>query len=533
MNKKKFILGINEYAYGATTPEPATKPKPKETPTTTPDTTPSRPSPFTPPEPLVNPVPKNWKEELKKCVERFNSLYKSKPEYSLKEGLEELPAFNGFKKNLPTPNQMQFQMMGMEAMQTMMEIGRIEEENFTDEQLVAIAKEIVQKIVDGTAMMKKGPKFSDLEFDIEFVRTPESNLGGDVPKAPKGEEEDEEDIKLAINKRELINALTQGFALTSQSRMFDEDMEEAVDEINSELLEKYFKFMRTSLESHKYMDTEFFKRMMEMMQQMQDQQQNQPGQPSPGMIVPARMHIIYKEGRPVIEVKAYCLILAIQEMIKGVFEVISHFGMKYEKSKLERIKAKTENWFKEQQGFIYGPMLVNIFKEFFTEVENHLIKKGVITERDQTMMYNVLRDLYDQEITSDEKFMSIFISIFNENMDKELWPIEEVAKIYEMAMGSTEAPEYSEPMGQEEDEYDYTMGEEQPEEEDEIAKIQKRSSEKEELPTMNQLLDKISDSGFESLTDEEKELLKKYSQNMSRVIDFEKFSILLECRKYL
>ena len=167
MNKKKFILGINEYAYGSTTPEPATKPKPKETPTTTPDTTPSRPSPFTPPEPSVNPVPKNWKEELKKCVERFNSLYKSKPEYSLKEGLEELPAFNGFKKSLPTPNQMQFQMMGMEAMQTMMEIGRIEEENFTDDQLIAIAKEIVQKIVDGTAVMKKGPKFSDLEFDIE------------------------------------------------------------------------------------------------------------------------------------------------------------------------------------------------------------------------------------------------------------------------------------------------------------------------------------------------------------------------------
>lgn len=529
MNKKKFILGINEYAYSMTTTEPKTKPKPKETPTTTPEETPSRPSPFNPPQPSINPVPKNWREELKKCVERFNSLYQSNPKYSLKEGIEELPAYNGFKKSLPPPNQMQFQMMGMEAMQTMMEIGRIEEENFSDEQLEAIAREIVQKIVDGTAIMKKGPQFSDLEFDIEFVRTPESNLGGDVPKAPKGEEEEDEDIKLAINKRELINALTQGFALTNQARMFDEDMEEAVDEINSELLEKYFKFMRTSLESHKYMDTEFFKRMMEMMQQMQDQQQNQPqGQ---GMVVPARMHIIYKEGRPVIEVKAYCLILAIQEMIKGVFEVISHFGLKYEKEKLEKIKSKTENWFKEQQGFIYGPMLVNVFKEFFIEVENHLIRKGVITEHDQTMMYNVLRDLYDQDITPDTKFMNIFISIFNEDLDKDLWPIEDVSKIYQNALEVKDIEtEFTEP-DEYEDEMDYP-GEEQESDEDEIAKIQKRSSEEEVSPTLDQLLDKISNMGYESLTDEEKELLKKYSENMSRVLNFEKFSILLECQKY-
>lgn len=526
MKKMKYLLGINEYAYNMPAAEPETKPAPKETPVITPDKTPERPSPFTPPQPLINPVPKNWKEELKKCVERFNSLYTSKYKFPVSEGIEDLPSFGKFKKELPQPDPMRFQSMGMEAMETMMEIGRIEQENFTNEELTNIAKEIVKRIIDGTAVAKKGPKFSDLVFDIEFVREPESNLGGDVPKSPKGKEESDEDIKLAISKRELINALTQGFALTSQARMFDEDMEDVVDEINSELLEKYFKFMRTSLESHKYMDTEMFKKMMEYMQMMQDQNQGQMPGPSGGMIVPARMHIVYKDGVPVIEVKAYCLILAIQEMVKGVFEVISHFGMKYEKEKLQRIKQKTENWFSEQKGFIYGPMLVNIFREFFMEVEKHLIKKGVISEYDQTMMYNVLRDLYDQEITPDEKFMEIFEDIFNEELDRDMWPIEEVAKMYETAMGS----QPQEPKGMEmEDDFEMEMGEEKPEE-DEIAKIQKMAKEKEELPTLDQLLDKISDKGFDSLTDEEKELLKKYSQNMSRVINFEKFNILLECR---
>lgn len=532
MKKMQFILGINEYDYSMSSPQPTTRPTPKETPTITPDKTPSRPSPFNPPQPSVDPVPKNWKEELKNCVTRFNSLYKSKPKYSLKEGIEDLPAYNGFKKSLPAPNQMQFQRMGMEAMQTMMEIGRIEEENFTNEQLETIAREIVEKIINGTAIMKKGPTFSDLEFDIEFVRTPESNLGGDVPKAPKGEEDDAEDISLEISKRELINSLTQGFALTNQSRMFDEDMQGAVDEINSELLEKYFKFMRTSLESHKYMDTEFFKRMMQMMQEMQDQQQNQPEQQSPGMVVPARMHVIYKNGKPTIEVKAYCLILAIQEMIKGVFEVISHYGLKYEKEKLERIQSKTENWFKEQQGFIYGPMLVNIFKEFYTEVETYLIKQGTISEYDQTMMYNVLRDLYDQDITPDQKFMDIFISIFNEDLDRDLWPIKEVAKIYEKALNTKdEENEYLEPIEPEEDEFDYATDADEPEE-DELSKIQKQSSEKEGVPTLNQLLDKISDYGYDSLSDEEQKLLKEYSQNMSKIISFKNFSLLLECKKY-
>ena len=72
--------------------------------------------------------------------------------------------------------------------------------------------------------------------------------------------------------------------------------------------------------------------------------------------------------------------------------------------------------------------------------------------------------------------------------------------------------------------------EEEPDE-DEIEMIQKLS--KENKPTLDQLLDKISDEGFDSLTDEEKQLLKKYSQNMSKSINFEKFNILLEYRNRL
>ena len=115
------------------------------------------------------------------------------------------------------------------------------------------------------------------------------------------------------------------------------------------------------------------------------------------------------------------------------------------------------------------------------------------------MMYNVLRDLYDQDITPDQKFMDIFISIFNEDLDRDLWPIKEVAKIYEKALNTKdEENEYLEPIEPEEDEFDYATDADEPEE-DELSKIQKQSSEKEGVPTLNQLLDKISDYGYDSL----------------------------------
>lgn len=550
----KYIEKLDEFNAFAAEPKPTptTKPAPTETPV-------KFPKPSNPPQPSIDPGPKNWKEALKLCVDRFNELYAKVPKYSLKEALSDnpgIPAFRKFKSEIPPPNMMQMQALGMEAEELMYEIGEAEQAAFSDAELKDIAYSVVRKVLEGSAEERMGESFDNFRFDVEFVR--EGDMAGGASKTPKKKTKPERaELDTAVNKREIINALTQGFALNSQARLFDEDLDEVVDRINSDLLQNYFKFMRTALDSHKYMDLEFLKRYLEAMEEMErrNRGRNQggamPGGDQPGQVTPAKMWIEYEYGQPIIKVQAYCLLLAIQEMVKGVFEVISHHGLKYEDDDKKEIFARTENWLREQEGFIYGPKMASTFKEFYFEVENNLIKKGVITEHDDSMLLYVLVGLYSQDITPDQEFMDIFMRIFNRDLDKDLWPIEEVAQIYEMALSSQDAdaskPEERAP---EVDDSDFEWDDEDEDEDGEISSGipdhdgspdddgypehgEKETEEVEEdEPTMDELLDKISEFGMAALTPKERELLTKYSQNNSIIREFKTFMMLRESKKY-
>jgi hypothetical protein len=542
-NPPKPAEEIDPKAYysGGTETVPTKTPTPTQTPS-------KRPSPGNPPKPAEEIDPKAWMEMLKKCVERYNSLKKNRLNVSIKESLEKLPGYSKMKSSLPETNPRKHMQLTMEAYSLMYEIAEIEKENFTDEELKQIATDIVRKIFEGSALVKKGMKFEDFNFDLEFTRDSESEEGmkKNLPLSPKGEEETDENIIVEIDKRKIINALTQGFSIQSQSRMFDEDLDEIMSQFDTELFNKYFEFMTKALEGHKYMDLEQFKQIMFYFQQQRENQpEDEPKINPPGMIIPSVMNVQYENDMVVIKVKAICLILMVHEMVKGIFEVISHFGFSgMDLQTLRKVKSKTESLYNEQEGFVYGPIMVSIFKDFYNEVENHLIKRDIITEHDETIMYSLLRDMYDPAITPSRKFIQIFEGIFNIELDKEQWPIEEVAEIYKRIIETEIDREESSPndafrkdlYGEEDGYSDYATGEEGESEEDEISQIIKRSKESEtseNKPTLDELLDKISDYGIESLTDEERELLKKYSENMSQIIDFKKFELMLEVRKYL
>lgn len=311
------------------------------------------------------------------------------------------------KASLPKSDPMRHMQLTVEAYNLMMEIGELEKENFTDDELKQIATDIVRKIFEGTALVKRGVSFDDFKFDLEFVREPQEqeDMKKDIPLAPKKEKEEDESVKVEIDKRKLINALTQGFSIQSQARMFDEDVDEIVNQIDRELFNKYFEFMTKALEGHKYMDLEMFREIMFQFQKMQEEQpEDEEKITPPGMIVPSVMNVDNEGGQVTIHVKSVCLILMIHEMVKGIFEVISHFGFSgMELETLKKVKSKTESLYNEQEGFVYGPILVQIFKDFYFEVENHLIKRDVITEHDTTMMYSLLRDLYDPTIYTKHK----------------------------------------------------------------------------------------------------------------------------------
>ena len=542
MKKLKYLQSLNEYE--------ATKMGTETVPTKTPIPTKQptkRPSPSNPPQPAEKIEPKAWTEMLKKCVERYNELHRAGKTSLLKESIEKLPGYEKMKASLPKSDPMRHMQLTVEAYNLMMEIGELEKENFSDDELKQIATDIVRKIFEGTALVKKGVSFDDFKFDLEFVREPQEqeDMKKDIPLAPKKEKEEDESVKVEIDKRKLINALTQGFSIQSQARMFDEDVDEIVNQIDRELFNKYFEFMTKALEGHKYMDLEMFREIMFQFQKMQEEQpEDEEKITPPGMIVPSVMNVDNEGGQVTIHVKSVCLILMIHEMVKGIFEVISHFGFSgMELETLKKVKSKTESLYNEQEGFVYGPILVQIFKDFYFEVENHLIKRDVITEHDTTMMYSLLRDLYDPTITPSTKFIEIFEGIFNTELDQELWPIEEVAEMYktivETEVDSEEThatdafrQDYYEQGDEEYGDYAGAETGEEPEE-DEISRIIARSKEGENMPTLDELLDKIGEYGIESLSDEERMLLKKYSQNMSKITDFRKFEILLEVRKFL
>jgi hypothetical protein len=534
MKKLRHLQRLDEYNYSMnnpkTTPEPVTTPTPDKTKDPRPDI-----DPFNPPKPLIQPEPKNWKMILKKCVERFNKLYQENPEiihFSLAESIKKNPAVPAYKKlraELPKPDMGKYMELGMSAMQTMLQIGEIEQQNFSDEELESIALDIVRKIVSGSALEKKGVDFDQLNFDIKFVRSGE-DLGKGVRKAPADEEHDEE-MAIKISRRELTNTLSQGFGITSQARMFDEDVSDIMDKIDSVLLQNYFKLMKDSLESHKYMDPDFFLKAMQQMQNAQDfAEENEMDAPSSSHIVPAKMEVIIEGDKYVIKVQAYCLIFAIQEMVKGIFEVVSYHALSGNKEQQEAIFKEADNWFIEYEGFVYGPRLVQIFREFFKEVEDFLIRKGAITEYDETMLYKVLSAMYTVSYMNDEEFIETMSLIFNEELDQDLWPVEKIAEIYEHLLSFSKKGGESEEMG-----YEGGYGEEAEDDYDSFQEIMKKSkeieTEEKEVPTLDELLDKIGQYGKQSLTPEENELLIKYSQNMSMVHNFDKYIIVMEAIK--
>lgn len=412
------------------------------------------------------------------------------------EGLANNPAFPAYNKcssELPKPDMRKFMSLGGEGMLIKNQISEFEQKAFTDLELIDMAKEIVRQIIDGSAELKKGQTFDDFNFDIRLIRKYE-DLHSDVDKAPSGEKETEGKISLAIKKREIINALTQGFGITSQSRMFDSDMDRVVNKIDSELLQKYFRFLRVTLDSHKHVDREHFYVMMKEIQDRIDyaKENNLPRPSGSGMIVPAKMEVVYVDGKPVIKVEAENLILLIQEMVKGIFEVISHYSFSnLSKEEKEKIYSKTENWFVEQEGFVFGPKMVEIFKDFFRAVEDYLIIKGIINEYDDTMIINVLNALYYENITPIEEFVEVFSLIFNEDLDKNLWPIEKIAKIYREII----------------EERGFHLSDEF---EDEIESSNDNPKDN-NIPTLDDLLDKIIVFGEKSLTPEELKILKGYS----------------------
>ena len=131
----------------------------------------------------------------------------------------------------PTPSMGEFMQGGMESFRIINTVKEKESE-YTDEQLKQIALDTVKKLFSGTKVID----INEVNFDLKIMPLPdprniepESDMKrgtvagyNDEEFTQKRDEEDEE-IKPEIDKRRIINALTQGFAMASQEDIIMSD----------------------------------------------------------------------------------------------------------------------------------------------------------------------------------------------------------------------------------------------------------------------------------------------------------------------
>ena len=328
-------------------------------------------------------------------------------------------------------------------MNTAQEIHNIEEE-VGEDKLKEIAIGVVQnmfKLSDG--LNKAGLNIDDIKFNIRFLRPgmdgrrPNADLqymnqgikqGHKImpkssPEELKAKKASDEKFSDAVDKRELINVLTQGTALNIQKDMlqYDEETSDISDNLPTDLLAKYFSFLRTSLDATTTVPDSERKRGLENGMTMQV----------------GRMDVKSNEDDSyTVNVAGINLIVVIQEMVKGIYEILSYHGLgEYDKEMLHQVFDETDNMYSEQQGFIFGPIVVQIYSKFFHELESQLIKEGFMYEYNPAMKGALLAYTYSN--LPDKEFLNLFARIFNAEDDDSIRPFAEFKEMYKTVYKST------------------------------------------------------------------------------------------------
>jgi hypothetical protein len=298
------------------------------------------------------------------------------------------------------------------AMRLSQEIYNLEK-NIDPKDLESVAIGVVRSIFRGEEEIEQvGVDIDDIKFHIEFIKPPSNpreaeNMGRMMkvgvktfpkssPEELKKKKEEDTEFSNAVDKRNLINALTQGFAINSQKDLLtlDQYSEELAGKIPSTLLQKYFGFMKNALSTAEQIPQDF-----------KDQMRQQGGDVQAG-----QMKVEQNEDESyTVDVKAINLVVAIQEMVKGVYEILSYHGLTdYKPEKLKEVFDETENLKNEETGFIEGQKLAVAFDEFYDELENRLITEGFIFKHYKPMKFMVLSYSYT---LPNQEFLNLFYRI--------------------------------------------------------------------------------------------------------------------------
>ena len=376
---------------------------------------------------------------------------------------------NKAKEGKPTPSGQDFGRASMESFHIINKVKQ-SESNYTDDQLKQMAINTVKMLFSHT----KDIDINNVKFDLTILERPSHELKRglsagvtDIEFKRKRDEESEE-TKKEIDKRRIINALTQGFALASQEEMI---MSEE-SELPAEIFQDYFTLMNVTNKTHWNIPTEVT---------------NDPQRTFNMMIPLGTSELKYDEETEQYTIKAsgFILIVLIHEMVKGVYEIIAmHSQTGKSAEELAKIYKLTDTLSMETEGLKFGPALVKQIRTFYDNLENGLIKKGKITKK-QNILASILATLYTYPAA---RFVSICEKLFSTN-ENDL-PYAEFESIYMSIIGETEHIEN--------DDDDFPSEE---------PKYEKPKINKKVNLNLDDILDKIYNK--EKLTPEEQDFLNK------------------------
>ena len=308
----------------------------------------------------------------------------------------------------------------------------------------------------------------NLNLDLKFIELDDEDESGEMESFRKPMEFDVT-LRLAVHRRRIANLIMQGKAILSQ-RILSTDK---VNKLSEEQVRDYKGFIDTTQDMFKKVNDETHRNIASS---MGGKNKNMPKK------VFGFFKINWEGNTPILFARSNNILLMIHEVTKGIHELgFMEQLSQYDEETLKKIYSQCDTLQDEQIGFKYSEQFVTILEnKFRTDIELPLYATNEVEKiyDDNDMFLFFWSALYNPKHISDEQFAKLLYNwlsntLTNEEIDslKNLYLI-----IYEKHKINNEI----------------------------LDDIENRY-------TINDLLDKIANSGINSLTINEKLFLDKQS----------------------
>lgn len=229
-----------------------------------------------------------------------------------------------------------FMSAAMESQQLLFKVVQIEEPYRTE--LETLTEVIIKDSFPIVREMK-------IKFDLQIVESGDFNLDQtdkDLPNLNTIED------KTGINKRRIINSITQGAAIRGSKSFYL--FKEYIDDMNPDLVEQYEKLLNLSYGL--YDDDNAIAMMLAMMSQNNSAQGGE-----------SQADWNEETGELIIRARAVCFPILVHEAVKGLYEIISTHGFSKDVEKNKRIAQSVDRVQNEPEDLRYGKYIYDALND--------------------------------------------------------------------------------------------------------------------------------------------------------------------------